>query len=562
MQHGVVPVLSEGKGRAMKRGHLILWAVTASLAGFLFGFDTIVISGAEQAFKLEWQLPNWIHGLAMGAALYGTVIGAMFGGIPAARYGRKKTLITVGFLYFVSALGSAIAPEPWTFMIARFIGGLGVGAATVASPMFISEISPANNRGKLAGMFQFNIVFGILIALVTNAVFGKWLPGDVAWRWMLGIEAIPALAYTVMTFSLPESPRWLITHANKREEGAEIFRQINPKASDAEIEQLVKQVEETVADKVKTAKFWTARLKVPIFLAIMVSVFNQFSGINIVFYFAPRLLGLAGVENPLMSSVALGVTNLIFTFIGLWLIDRLGRRSLLYMGSVGYILSLGICAYAFLSTPTLKVVSAAKDLGDTVSTIQSAEDGKVFLAEADKAALLKNYDTQKAGLVELCASDWYRGTKPSVGVSGAPTDVQKMTIGSDATYVQVAEIAAACKKEAGGLLGGTSMMVLVCLIGFIAAHAVGQGAVIWVLISEIFPNDHRAAGTALGSATHWVCAAGMTTLFPIVSGAVETGFIFAFFCFCMCLQLLWVKFLVPETKGISLEEIEKKLGVK
>lgn len=545
----------------MKRGHLILWAVTASLAGFLFGFDTIVISGAEQAFKMAWQLPNWVHGLAVGAALYGTVIGAMFGGIPAAKYGRKKTLVTVGVLYFVSAVGSGIATGPWFFMVARFIGGLGVGAATVASPMFISEISPANNRGKLAGMFQFNIVFGILVALVSNALFGKWVSGDVAWRWMLGIEAVPALAYTLMTFSLPESPRWLITHARKREEGAAIFSLINPEASPEEIEELVTEVEATVEDKTKTERFWTSRLKVPILLAIMVSVFNQFSGINIVFYFAPRLLGLAGIENPLMSSVALGVTNLIFTFVGLWLIDKLGRRSLLYVGSVGYILSLGICSYAFLSTPTLKVVSATKDLGDTVATIESAEAGKIFISEDDKAELLTAYDAQKAGIVELCGAEWYKGTKPVVAAEGENTDVEKMVIGSDATYSQVSEIAAALKKEAGGLLGGTSMMVLVCLIGFIAAHAVGQGAVIWVLISEIFPNDHRAAGTALGSATHWVCAAGMTTLFPIVSGSVETGSIFAFFCFCMCLQLLWVKFFVPETKGISLEEIEKKLGI-
>lgn len=544
----------------MKRGHLILWAVTASLAGFLFGFDTIVISGAEQAFKLAWQLSNVVHGLAMGAALYGTVIGAMFGGIPAAKYGRKKTLITVGFLYFVSAVGSGIATGPWFFMVARFIGGLGVGAATVASPMFISEISPANNRGKLAGMFQFNIVFGILIALVSNALFGKWISGQIAWRWMLGIEAVPAFIYTIMTFSLPESPRWLITHAKKREEGKEVFRLINPEASDDELEQLVKGVEETVEDKTRTARFWTSRLKVPIFLAIMVSVFNQFSGINIVFYFAPRLLGLAGIENPLLSSVALGVTNLIFTFLGLWLIDRLGRRSLLYIGSVGYILSLGICAYAFLSTPTLKVVSATKDLGDTVSKIEAADAGAIFVSDKDKAELVDTYEGQKAGLVELCGSEWYEGTKPII-TAEPETDVEKMVIGSDATYGQVSEIASALKEESGGLLGATSMMVLVCLIGFIAAHAIGQGAVIWVLISEIFPNDHRAAGTALGSATHWVCAAGMTTLFPIVSGMVETGFIFGFFCFCMCLQLLWVKICVPETKGISLEDIEKKLGI-
>jgi len=553
-----MPVYCEDE--LMKRGHLILWAVTASLAGFLFGFDTIVISGAEQAFKKAWQLSNELHGLAMGAALWGTVIGAMFGGIPAARYGRKITLISVGFLYFVSAVGSGIAPDPWTFMIARFIGGLGVGAATVASPMFISEIAPAHNRGKLAGMFQFNIVFGILVALVSNALFGKWVSGDVAWRWMLGVEAVPAFIYTLMTFSLPESPRWLITHAGKRAEGAEIFRQINPEAGDDEIERLVQDVEATVADKTKTARFWTSRLKIPILLAIMISVFNQFSGINVVFYFAPRLLGLAGVENPLLSSVSLGVTNLIFTFVGLWLIDKLGRRSLLYVGSIGYIISLGICAYAFLSTPTLKVVSAAKDLGDTAGRILQVEAGDLFISDGDRADLLDGYEAQKAALVSLCATDWYEGVKPRLADEGSTTSVDAMLIGEDATYAQVREIAERCKTEAGGLLGSTSTLVLICLIAFIAAHAVGQGAVIWVFISEIFPNDHRAAGQALGSATHWVCAAGITTLFPIVTAGMDTGYVFAFFCGCMVLQLLWVKFLVPETKGISLEQIEKKLG--
>jgi MFS family permease len=296
-------------------------------------------------------------------------------------------------------------------------------------------------------------------------------------------------------------------------------------------------------------------------LAILISVFNQFSGINIVFYFAPRLLGLAGLENPLLASVSLGVTNLIFTFVGLWLIDKLGRRSLLYIGSVGYILSLGICAYAFLSTPTLKVVSTSRALVDTVGTIERAEQGMIFLADEDKAGLLKAHEAQKERLVELCSAEWYTGTRPVFAPEGTSTDVEKMIIGTDATRAQVKAIAAACQEEAGGLVAATSMIVLVCLIAFIAAHAIGQGTVIWVFISEIFPNDHRAAGTALGSATHWMCAAGMTSLFPIVVGAVETGYIFGFFCFMMVLQLLWVKFLVPETKGITLEEMQKKLGI-
>lgn len=547
-----------------KKGRLILWAVTASLAGFLFGFDTIVINGAEKAFKLAWQLSDAIHGYAMGAALYGTVIGAMFGGIPAAKFGRRKTLISVGFLYFVSAVGSGLAVDlfgikaVYVFMFARFIGGLGVGAATVASPMFISEIAPEKDRGKLAGMFQFNIVFGILVALASNALFGKLMEGNVhSWRWMLGIEAVPAFFYTIMTFILPESPRWLITHARRREEGVRIFSQINPDASEEDVEHLVKEIEESVTEKTMTEKFWTRRLRVPIMLAILVSVFNQFSGINIVFYYADRLLGLAGVENSLVAAISLGVTNLIFTFVGLWLIDRIGRRSLLAIGGVGYVISLGICAYAFLSTPTLKVVSAADDLRATAGRIQSAEKGEIFVSVEDMRSLRKTVEDQEGALVKLCREEWYKGIGVAVAEGEAVTNIDKMVIGKDATFAQIAEIAAVCRKEAGGLLGSTSMIVLVCLIAFIASHAVGQGSVIWVLISEIFPNDHRAAGTALGSATHWVCAAGMTTFFPIIAGMVETGYIFVFFCFCMCLQLLWIKFMVPETKGVTLEEIEK-----
>jgi sugar porter (SP) family MFS transporter len=373
----------------MQKSKLIFWSITAALAGFLFGFDTIVISGAEQAFQKLWQLNEFWHGLATGMALWGTVIGAIFGGYPAAKYGRRRTLIAIGFLYFVSAVGSGLAPEVISFMIARFIGGLGVGAATVAAPMFISEISPPESRGKLAGMFQFNIVFGILIALVSNTIFGNLMEVESAWRWMLGIEAVPALIYTLMSFSLPESPRWLITHAGRLEEGADVFRQINPEAPEEDIQRLVAEVKASAGDASKTKRFWTPHLKIPILLAFLIAFFNQFSGINIVFYFAPRLLGLAGLKNTLLAAVSLGVTNLIFTFIGLWLIDRLGRRSLLYIGSVGYILSLGICAWAFFSTPTLKVASAAKDLADSAGALVTYESGERYISEMDKQAVLE-----------------------------------------------------------------------------------------------------------------------------------------------------------------------------
>jgi len=531
----------------MKHQRLIFWSITAALAGFLFGFDTIVISGAEQKIQDLWKLSGWVHGLAVSMALWGTVVGAIFGGIPAAKYGRRKTLIWVGFLYFVSAVGSGIAPDVITFMIARFIGGLGVGASTVAAPMFISEISPAKNRGKLAGMFQFNIVFGILVAFISNYFFGKFLSEGLAWRWMLGIEAVPAAIYTIMSFTLPESPRWLITHARQRNAGARIFRQINPEFSDEEIESLVTEVELTKVDTEKTSSFWTSRLRVPIMLAFLIAFFNQFSGINIILYFAPRLLGLAGLEDGRAAAAALGVTNLIFTFIGLYLIDKLGRRSLLYIGSLGYILSLGVCAFAFFSTPGFAVVSTAGDLVDSSKKVISIEEGRSFITAKDKAATLEGFAKAKTTLIEASTAEGYEGAA--------------ITIPADATTADVKKIAEDGKVAASAQLGIMSTVVLVCLIGFIAAHAVGQGAVIRVFIAEIFPNDHRAAGQALGSSTHWVCAAVLTFLFPIAMTYVSAGALFAFFCFMMVLQLVWVQFMVPETKGISLEEMQKKLGI-
>ena len=529
------------------KSRLVIWSITASLAGFLFGFDTIVISGAEEDFQRLWQLDGFWHGLCMSAALWGTVIGSIFGGIPAATYGRRKSLIVVGGFYFVSAVASAIAPGPWTFIIARFLGGLGVGAATIAAPMFISEISPAKNRGKLAGMFQFNIVFGILVAFASNWVIGNTASEAIAWRFMLGLEAVPALVYTILSLTLPESPRWLITHANKRDEGREVFRLINPDMSDAELDSLVDEVAASVADKEKTAHFWTRRLRVPIMLAFLIAFFNQFSGINIILYFAPRLLGLAGLSDPLMASISLGITNLIFTFAGLALIDKIGRRTLLFIGSIGYIASLGICAWAFLSTPAFKVVSTAGDLESAANAVIAIEAGERFVAEKDRPGVYAAYDKAKAAFTEAQSQE--------------ESPRQSSVIPADATYTETSALAAEATAAAKQSLGFKSMLVLFCLIGFIAAHAIGQGTVIWVFIGEIFPNDHRAAGQALGSATHWVCAAVLSFLFPIAMQHFEPGVLFGFFAFMMVLQLVWVVTLVPETKGISLEEMQARLGI-
>ncbi len=448
------------------KARIFYWSITSALAGFLFGFDTVVISGAEQTIQKLWRLSAGLHGLAMGAALYGTVLGALFGGWPTDKFGRKPTLLFIGVLYVLSAVGCAFSNGVGIFIAARIIGGIGIGISTVAAPLYISEIAPPAYRGRLAGMFQFNIVFGIVIAFLSNAIIAK-IGGEQAWRWMLGIAAVPSVIYAVMCFGIPESPRWLLSRKGDREAGLKVLKRIEPDLPPAKLEAHADELMTAArAEKTLATKFWTVRLRVPILLAILVAFFNQLSGINAILYFAPRIFELTGLgkEAALLQSVGIGIANLIFTFVGLWLIDRLGRRTLLYIGSFGYIASLGLTAWAFFA---------------------------------------QHY-----------------------------------------------------------------AIIPACIFAFIAAHAVGQGAVIWVLISEIFPNRHRAEGQALGSGTHWIFAALLTTLFPKMvelSGAnsqpQRAGFIFLFFCFMMVLQLIWVKLMVPETKGRSLEEIQHDLGV-
>lgn len=437
---------------------LFYWALTSALAGFLFGFDTVVISGAEKTIQSLWGLSDTLHGLAMGSALWGTVIGSLVGGWPTDRLGRKKTLLGIGVLYFVSAVWCGIAADVYQLMAARFIGGLGIGVSTIAAPLYISEISPPKHRGLLTGLFQFNIVFGILVAFLSNSLLAGL--GEHAWRWMLGIVAIPALAYTVMALGIPESPRWLLGRANTQAEGRRVLQLINAGSSQEDLDRLADEIR--AAAKVETTGegFWSARLRTPILLAFLIAFFNQLSGINAILYFAPRIFELTGLgeKAALLQSVGIGVTNFLFTFLGLYLIDRLGRRTLLYIGSVGYILSLGTCAWAFFTE----------------------------------------------------------------------------------TYA----------------------IVPYCIFAFIAAHAVGQGAVIWVFISEIFPTQHRATGQALGSFTHWIFAALLTTFFPSMVSAFAPGYVFVFFCFMMVLQLVWVATMVPETKGVPLEQIEQTLGVR
>lgn len=524
---------------------LLLWAVTSALAGLLFGFDTVVISGAESKIQQLWSLSGTMHGLAISAALWGTVLGALIGSIPTAKWGRKKTLICNGFLFIFGAAGTAFAWNFTSFALCRFVGGIGIGISTIAAPLFIAEISPAQDRGKLTGLFQFNIVFGILLAFFSNFVIMQFAPEHTAWRWMLGIQLVPAVLYTILCFSLPESPRWLITAANKDAEAKHVFSLINPTMNEAELDNLVAQIKQSAIEEGKnketTTKFFTKRLRYPILFAFLIAAFNQLSGINIILYFAPRLLGLAGMEDPVAASISLGVTNLIATFIGIRLIDVLGRKTLLLIGCVGYILSLAICTFSFFNFSELKVVSSSIDTVASAQQLINMEAGNIYFTPEDKDNAVIKYNQARDNLIVVTASDQFKDLTASLD---ANTPVDK-----------VLSVAQQVKHEASSDLGSVSFVVLICMIVFIASHAIGSGTIIWVFISEIFPNDQRAKGQSLGSFTHWIFAAGLTLLFPIAIAKFDAGYMFGFFCFMMILQLIWCKFMMPETKGKTLEEI-------
>jgi sugar porter (SP) family MFS transporter len=444
----------------MNRSPWLLYYSTfaSALAGFLFGFDTIVISGADQPIQELWNLSDLFHGtFIMSMALWGTVVGALLGGIPCDRYGRRRTLFGIGVLYLLSAVGSAFAPDPYIFSASRFIGGLGVGASSVAVPVYIAEITPAQNRGKLGALYQLNLVLGILVAYISNYLIGTSF-GEGAWRWMLGVEIIPAAIYCVSVLGIPESPRWLMAKRQDESSARDLLQRLTPTG---DIETILTNIRKSLSEgEVSLFQFLSGTFRFPILLAFLVAFFNQMSGVNFVLYYAPRIFEQAGIEAEavLGASVPIGVVNLIFTLLGMYLIDNFGRKKLLYVGSVGYISSLAGVSWAFFS-------------------------------------------------------------------------------------------------EAQGVV----VVVFVC--AFIASHAVGQGAVIWVFISEIFPNSVRDFGMSLGSGTHWVMAALITLLTPTVLSTFTGGQIFAFFSGMMVLQLLFVWLIMPETKGLSLEEMEVKLGI-
>jgi sugar porter (SP) family MFS transporter len=434
------------------------WSLTVAIAGFLFGFDTVVISGANLPIKELWHTTPLFHGIfIMSMALWGTVFGSLLGGVPCDKWGRKKTLFWIGILFLVSAIGSALAPNPYVFSFFRFIGGIGVGASSVAAPIYISEISTPKNRGKLGTLFQFNIVFGILIAFFSNYLF-EGFGGVNDWRWMIGIVAVPALVYSIIVTQIPDSPRWLILKKRDDATAIKVLEMIYSKEDAAENFNEIKK--DLVEDSTFKKTVFFTKYKLPIILAFLLAFFNQLSGIDFILYYAPEILEMAGLgsKESLMNSILIGVTNLIFTLAGMRLIDVLGRKQLMIIGSVGYILSLGMVAFAFLN-----------NLGPAV--------------------------------------------------------------------------------------------LMVSILVFIASHAIGQGAVIWVFISEIFPNNVRANGQSFGTGIHWIFAALITLAGPVVIDLFKENPwpIFAFFAFMMVLQLVFVVFMMPETKGLSLEELEHKM---
>nr|WP_264534571.1 MULTISPECIES: sugar porter family MFS transporter [Flavobacterium] len=440
------------KYNSIMKFKILIWSLIASFAGFLFGFDTVVISGADKALQQLWHSSDFFHGsVVMAMALWGTVIGALFGGIPTNKIGRKKTLLIIGFLFSISALGSSLANNPWVFAFFRFIGGLGIGASTIAAPSYISEIAPAKERGRLVGFYQFNIVLGILCAFLSNFFLSDF--GENSWRWMLGIQLFPSIVYSILVLYIPESPRWLLSN-NRIEEAKEV---LNLFTTQDEQDLLVSGIENTNIPLSET--IFIKKYRYPLILVFLISSFNQLSGINAFLYYAPRIFEEAGLgsKTALLSSIGIGIINLIFTMLGVYLIDKLGRRILMIIGSIGYIASLSLVALAF------------------------------FL-------------------------QW------------------------------------------------TGLAVPIFLFVFIASHAIGQGAVIWVFISEIFPNHLRASGQSFGSSVHWVLAAIIPSMIPILFSNYGVGNVFAFFALMMVLQLVFVLFMMPETKGITLEEMNQNLS--
>jgi SP family arabinose:H+ symporter-like MFS transporter len=435
---------------------VIFWSVIMALGGFLFGFDTAVISGAEQAIQKYWNLSDLQHGFTISIALIGTVTGAFVGRIPADALGRKVSLVIIACIFLFASLGTAVATNWYLFVILRFIGGLGVGASSVIAPIYISEIAPASTRGRLVILFQFNIVLGILVSYGSNYIIGLLFQDS--WRLMLGIMAIPSLMFLILLRFVPESPRWLILNKSKMDEARQTLQVVNPEGYQQEFQSIVDAKNEEEKDD-HAESIFNKRYRFPATLAVLFAFFNQVSGVNAIIYYAPRIFGMAGLgkSSALLSTTGIGAVNLIFTMIAIGFIDRIGRKKLMVIGSFGLIVTLGLVAASFY----------------------------------------------------------------------------------------------------GGNING--YLVTIYLMAYIAFFAFSQGAVIWVFISEIFPNQVRAKGQTLGSFTHWVMATLIAFSFPYITGKIGGGHTFMFFTVMMVFQLIFVWKMMPETKGKSLEQIERTL---
>jgi len=440
----------------MNKRKVLVWSIIVALGGFLFGFDTAVISGAEQSIQAYWSLTPVEHGLTVSIALIGTIIGSLIGSIPSDRLGRRTTLMIIAVLYLFSSLGTAFSTDWYIFLLFRFAGGLGVGASSVTAPVYISEIAPAQKRGRLVALFQFNVVFGILLSYFSNYLIGQ--EGETAWRWMLGVQAFPSLLFFILLQLVPESPRWLILKKGKLDEAIAILKVVIPDNYQAAVED-IKNNKHGNAITGDGGQLLSRKYRIPVFLAVAFAVFNQVSGINAIIYYAPRIFEMTGLgrNSSLLSTVGIGAVNFIFTLVAINFIDRIGRKTLMLIGSIGLIFTLGLVAQAFYSQ----------------------------------------------------------------NVSG--------------------------------------WAITIYLLVYIAFFAFSQGAVIWVFIAEIFPNQVRAKGQTLGSCTHWVMAALIAFSFPMLAEKLGGGNTFLFFCIMMVLQLFFVWKLMPETKGKSLEQIERTM---